>query len=208
MPTKSVLFINDDPVLAESLRKASDFPVVSERDASRLRQKYKNHSFSLIILEKRKDCLKDLKRLLENGRLHEDCCLIVASDGLLRPNADRIREILPLFLDRTLPHPPAPQGRVAAPSAATSAPLAELMENKLPEFVRQMKLSGGRNLLSLLRREIEPPLIRLALKETNGNQIQAAHLLGVNRNTLRKKIRALKITVGPNGSPRRRRNSA
>jgi len=45
--------------------------------------------------------------------------------------------------------------------------------------------------------EVERPLIEAALYFTRGNQIKAAHILGLNRNTLRKKIRDLNI------SPRR-----
>ena len=44
-------------------------------------------------------------------------------------------------------------------------------------------------------RDIEEPLIGAALAATRGNQIKAAELLGVNRNTLRKKIRDLDIQV-------------
>ncbi len=44
-------------------------------------------------------------------------------------------------------------------------------------------------------REIEYPLLSAALAATRGNQIKAADLLGVNRNTLRKKIRDLEIQV-------------
>ena len=44
-------------------------------------------------------------------------------------------------------------------------------------------------------REVEYPLITAALGATRGNQIKAAELLGVNRNTLRKKIRDLEIPV-------------
>ncbi len=44
-------------------------------------------------------------------------------------------------------------------------------------------------------REIERPLIELSLAATRGNQIRAAKLLGLNRNTLRKKIRELDIQV-------------
>jgi two-component system nitrogen regulation response regulator GlnG len=44
-------------------------------------------------------------------------------------------------------------------------------------------------------REVERPLIMLTLGATRGNQLRAAQLLGLNRNTLRKKIRALDIDV-------------
>jgi two-component system nitrogen regulation response regulator GlnG len=44
-------------------------------------------------------------------------------------------------------------------------------------------------------KEVEGPLISAALAATRGNQIKAAELLGVNRNTLRKKIRDLDVQV-------------
>jgi two-component system, NtrC family, nitrogen regulation response regulator GlnG len=44
-------------------------------------------------------------------------------------------------------------------------------------------------------REVERPLLLLTLAATRGNQIKAAELLGLNRNTLRKKIRELDIQV-------------
>jgi two-component system nitrogen regulation response regulator GlnG len=43
--------------------------------------------------------------------------------------------------------------------------------------------------------EVERPLIRMTLAATRGNQIRAAAMLGLNRNTLRKKIRDLEIPV-------------
>src|SRR5215218_1078771 len=49
-------------------------------------------------------------------------------------------------------------------------------------------------------REIEHPLLTVTLAATRGNQIRAADLLGVNRNTLRKKIRDLDIQVYRHGS--------
>ncbi len=44
-------------------------------------------------------------------------------------------------------------------------------------------------------KEMERPLIALSLAATRGNQLKAANLLGLNRNTLRKKIRELNIPV-------------
>jgi len=44
-------------------------------------------------------------------------------------------------------------------------------------------------------REIERPLITLSLEATRGNQVKTADLLGLNRNTLRKKIKYLDLPV-------------
>jgi two-component system, NtrC family, nitrogen regulation response regulator GlnG len=44
-------------------------------------------------------------------------------------------------------------------------------------------------------RELETPLIEIALEATGGNQAKCAELLGINRNTLRKKITELDIRV-------------
>ena len=73
--------------------------------------------------------------------------------------------------------------------------LASYVEKKLGEFVRAMNVGSGKNLYPTLMRAVERPLIELALRETHGNQIKAARLLGLNRNTLRKKITEFQISV-------------
>jgi two-component system, NtrC family, nitrogen regulation response regulator GlnG len=50
-------------------------------------------------------------------------------------------------------------------------------------------------LYNRILREVELPLIALTLSATRGNQIKSAELLGINRNTLRKKIQELDIQV-------------
>lgn len=47
-------------------------------------------------------------------------------------------------------------------------------------------------------KELERPLISMTLEATNGNQIKSAQVLGLNRNTLRKKIRELNIPITKN----------
>ena len=51
---------------------------------------------------------------------------------------------------------------------------------------------------------VEKPLIEIALAATDGNQIRAAKLLGINRNTLRKKMAALGIGNGRASRPKKR----
>ena len=69
------------------------------------------------------------------------------------------------------------------------------LEIKTEEFVRSMKNGSARNLHPILIAAVERPLIVSALRETKGNQLQAADLLGLNRNTLRKKIVDLDIPM-------------
>ncbi|MEX0828958.1 MAG: helix-turn-helix domain-containing protein [Nitrospirales bacterium] len=73
--------------------------------------------------------------------------------------------------------------------------LASYVEKKISDFVRAMNVGSGKNLYPTLMRAVERPLIELALRETHGNQIKASRLLGLNRNTLRKKITELGISV-------------
>lgn len=70
---------------------------------------------------------------------------------------------------------------------------AELLEKRLACFIKKIRASEGKNLYDLLIQEVEKPLIKLALEETGGNQVQASQLLGLHRNTLRRKMRELDI---------------
>ena len=74
--------------------------------------------------------------------------------------------------------------------------LSESLEMHLTRYFSDHKDGLPPNgLYDRVLREVEEPLIRQSLAATNGNQIKAADLLGLNRNTLRKKIRDLDIDV-------------
>jgi DNA-binding protein Fis len=73
--------------------------------------------------------------------------------------------------------------------------LESYLEMKMGDFVKGMRNGSARNLHPMLISAVERPLITSALRETQGNQIQAAELLGLNRNTLRKKIVDLHIPL-------------
>jgi two-component system nitrogen regulation response regulator GlnG len=51
--------------------------------------------------------------------------------------------------------------------------------------------AGSRGLYRHVIEQVERPLLRQALLTVGGNQLRAARLLGINRNTLRKRLRAL-----------------
>jgi two-component system, NtrC family, nitrogen regulation response regulator GlnG len=89
----------------------------------------------------------------------------------------------------------APEAAEPAHSAAGEG-LSGAVEHHIRSYFAAHK--GGlpaAGLYDRVLREVERPLIVLTLGATRGNQIKAAHLLGLNRNTLRKKIRELDIPV-------------
>jgi two-component system, NtrC family, nitrogen regulation response regulator GlnG len=82
-----------------------------------------------------------------------------------------------------------PIGPVSAAASATAdAPLEEIVERKLMECVRGLREHASANLYDLMIGLVEKPLLRAVLRETGGNQVRAAQILGINRNTLRKKL--------------------
>jgi two-component system nitrogen regulation response regulator GlnG len=88
-----------------------------------------------------------------------------------------------------------------APAAEPAEPgngegLAGAVERHIIDyFAAHRGVLPAAGLYDRVLREIERPLIVATLGATRGNQIKAAHLLGLNRNTLRKKIRELDISV-------------
>jgi len=76
----------------------------------------------------------------------------------------------------------------AAASVAVDASLEEIIERKLLECVRGLREHSSAQLYSLMIGLVEKPLLRAVLRETRGNQVRAAQILGINRNTLRKKL--------------------
>jgi two-component system, NtrC family, nitrogen regulation response regulator GlnG len=90
----------------------------------------------------------------------------------------------------------APAEIPAANEAMADEGLGSAVERHINEyFVAHKGAMPAAGLYDRILREVERPLIVATLVATRGNQIKAAHVLGLNRNTLRKKIRELDIPV-------------
>ncbi len=92
---------------------------------------------------------------------------------------------------------PELQGGSTAGEAGTS--LEGLIAKKLQDSLTQIDLQDMHNLYEMVLHQMERPLINIVLEKTRGNQVKAAEVLGINRNTLRKKIQTLKIDLKRSG---------
>ena len=83
--------------------------------------------------------------------------------------------------------------RESSGTAYDDMSLEDIVRVKLKEYFRQTRDVEPTDLYPLIMQRVERPLIELTLERTQGNQLKAAALLGINRNTLHKKITQLKI---------------
>lgn len=73
--------------------------------------------------------------------------------------------------------------------------IGRFVESKLQGFMHNIKRFEKFNLYDMVIPEVERSLILMVMKETKSNQVKAAKLLGINRNTLRSKIKKLGIKI-------------
>ena len=106
---------------------------------------------------------------------------------------DTITDVL---VDAELTDNESPTLATSATDIGQSRTLMESVEFHLGAYFNQFKGQlPPPGLYHRILRDVEEPLINAALVAARGNQIKAAELLGVNRNTLRKKIRDLDIQL-------------
>jgi len=74
--------------------------------------------------------------------------------------------------------------------------IEEIITARLRPIIEKSDHGTRQELYDFIMPFMERPLIKLVLEKTKGNQVQAAEVLGINRNTLRKKIKALNIKLG------------
>lgn len=72
-------------------------------------------------------------------------------------------------------------------------PLGHSVQDSLDDFFRTLNGHAPRNLYDLFLDQVEPPLLKATLRYCFGNQSRAAEMLGLNRATLRKKLKHHKI---------------
>jgi Fis family transcriptional regulator, factor for inversion stimulation protein len=177
----SILLLSGDPDIQSQFKQVFKLATMTTaKDAAALSREAAKRTFDAVIVESKPGAPASTTVFPS----HVDLAHTLVITGS-RPALKRASK----FMQR--------MGRAKGTDSNGAAPLSleDYLEWKMGDFVKGMKNGSGRNLHPMLISAIERPLIARALQETKGNQIQAAELLGLNRNTLRKKIHDLHIPV-------------
>jgi len=83
-----------------------------------------------------------------------------------------------------------PQKESSMKSPLRTTPLRTMTAEALDSYFASLNGHRPGQLYDLVLREVEEPLFRAVLDYAEGNQSRAADILGINRGTLRKKLRA------------------
>ena len=185
----SILLLSGDPEIQTQFKHAfKDASMTTVKDAAALPRDTAKRTFDAIIVES--------KPGMQNGSIGLPHHVDLSRTLLITGSKSVLKRASKFMLSS------ARAKATASGSAAAPLSLEDYVEWKMGDFVKGMRNGSGRNLHPMLISAIERPLITKALQETKGNQIQAAELLGLNRNTLRKKIQDLHITVKRGGATR------
>jgi two-component system nitrogen regulation response regulator GlnG len=180
----TILALTSDTEAQVQLRQAlKEAAVTVVRDPAAFQREASKHCFDAVVLELRGGLDKMVSLLTSIDPSHT--LVITGSRTVLKKAIKTLQRLTRHSLQPGLSH----QGKIRDDS------LQSYLEAKMGDFVRDMKNGDAKNLYPILIAAVERPLIASVLRETNGNQIQAAELLGLNRNTLRKKILDLHIPL-------------
>ena len=83
----------------------------------------------------------------------------------------------------------SPAVRKPATTGTPELPLRNHAERALSDYLASLNGHRPARLYDMVLREVEEPLFRTVMDYTEGNQVRAASILGINRGTLRKKLR-------------------
>ena len=71
--------------------------------------------------------------------------------------------------------------------------LADCVKRSLERYCKDMDGEKPTSIYDMVLKNVEKPMIEMVLGRAQGNQTLAAEMLGINRNTLRKKMQQLRI---------------
>ncbi len=84
-------------------------------------------------------------------------------------------------------------GNITAPAPTEISQLSHAVKHSIRRYLYELDGTQPNDMYDLVLRQIERPLFEAILEHTKGNQSRAAELLGLNRGTLRKKLRSYNL---------------
>ncbi|HAQ51077.1 MAG TPA: DNA-binding transcriptional regulator Fis [Gammaproteobacteria bacterium] len=84
---------------------------------------------------------------------------------------------------------PTPPNPLSSALHTKDYSLNHCVEHAIKEYFQHLEGHHTDNLYELLLSQVEPPMLKATLEHTGGNQCRAAEALGINRGTLRKKLK-------------------
>lgn len=80
--------------------------------------------------------------------------------------------------------------KIVLPSSDSETPtLKECVKNAMDTFFQDLDGQPAANLYEMVMAEVEAPLLDVVMKHSRDNQSKASEILGINRGTLRKKLK-------------------
>ena len=186
----SILLLSGDPDIQSQFKHAfKDASVTAAKDAATLPKDVTRRTFDAVFVELKPGSSGRGAAIPINIDLTHT--LVITGSRTVLKRASKFMQVMA-------------RQKASEANGKEALSLEDYLEWKMGDFVKGMRNGSGRNLHPMLISAIERPLITKALQESSGNQIQAAELLGLNRNTLRKKIHDLHIPVKRNRTAQRR----
>ena len=71
---------------------------------------------------------------------------------------------------------------------SASGGIAEVIVQSLEAYFRDLDGQPAAQVYEMVIQAVERPLLEVVMREAQGNQLRASEILGINRNTLRKKL--------------------
>jgi len=102
---------------------------------------------------------------------------------------------------RTLSRSTASVGLNDANSPAATRSLEQAVLQELERYFIDLEGVSASSVYAMVLRTVERPMLEVVLQKTGGNQLKAAEILGINRNTLRKKIQQHRLTPAALADP-------
>ena len=75
----------------------------------------------------------------------------------------------------------------------SAAPIQDSVRRSVNRYFKDLNGHQPQELYKMVLHEIEPPLLEVVMDRTGGNQTLASEMLGINRGTLRKKLKQYKL---------------